>query len=92
MIANTDAAAIIVSGRAVRPLDCGSEGCGFKPRRPPHFSHEQNDCSCPDTTPTATIGSQIGSRHPRCPCIAILGGLIPVTNVPSYVYRASEIA
>ena len=24
----------------MRPLDCGSEGYGFKPRRPPHFSHE----------------------------------------------------
>jgi hypothetical protein len=45
-----------------RASDCGSEGCGFKPRRPPHFSHEQNDCSCPEPTPCDTIGSQIGSR------------------------------
>jgi len=24
----------------MEPSDCGSEGCGFNPRRPPYFPHE----------------------------------------------------
>jgi hypothetical protein len=38
----------------VRASDCGSEGYGFKPRRPPHSKHETNgqDATGRDTAGT----------------------------------------
>jgi hypothetical protein len=38
----------------VRASDCGSEGYGFKPRRPPHSKHEPNgqDATGRDTAGT----------------------------------------
>lgn len=35
------------------PSDCGSEGYGFKPRRPPHFSHERPAWSGAERHPAA---------------------------------------
>jgi hypothetical protein len=45
----------------VKASDCGSEGYGFKPRRPPHSKHETNgqDATGRDTAGTDKVPNRV---------------------------------
>jgi len=45
----------------VSASDCGSEGYGFKPRRPPHFTRESRRQHATAGDPKRIVGSPIGS-------------------------------
>jgi hypothetical protein len=52
----------------VKASDCGSEGYGFKPRRPPHSKHETNgqDATGRDTAGTHKVPNRVPAVRAFC--------------------------